>query len=163
MADIIELQELLGRTLAAIEELGEAGMATVVANNELVRDCAKQRGAFEMAAESRELWKARAVSAGWFPIVTLADLQAVQADEVKPWNPTVREDGEKTTLSEAVGQALGTASMCWANVRAAGMFDSTEAARVYEGIMAWLSDWADEMRREANEAAAAKSTIIRLQ
>lgn len=71
-----------------------------------------------------------------------------------PWSPNPGVEG-KVTLSEAVGQALGTASMAW-TPRPDGVFDSREAVRVYEGIMAWLSDWADEVRKEAAAATQAK-------
>lgn len=65
------------------------------------------------------------------------------------WKPTTRGNGEKATLSEAVGQALGSASMCWENVIAAGMFNSSYALEVHEGLMAFLSDHLDEVRAQA--------------
>jgi len=71
------------------------------------------------------------------------------------WNPR-GSNGHPATLSEAVGQALGTASMCWEDVLAAGVFDDAQCARVYDGLMAYLSDWADQHRAQANEATAAK-------
>ncbi len=73
------------------------------------------------------------------------------------WNPTPDPEIGHATLAEAVGQALGTASVCWENPAGAGVFDSTACARVYEGLMAYLSDWADEQRRRANEATYAKT------
>ena len=32
--------------------------------------------------------------------------------------------------NELIGQAVGAGSMCWENVHAAGMFDSTQAAAI---------------------------------
>jgi hypothetical protein len=71
------------------------------------------------------------------------------------WSPQPDADG-KVSLGEAVGQALGTASVCWVGGTGDLLFDSTAATLVYDGLMAFLGDWADEIRREANEATAAK-------
>ena len=76
------------------------------------------------------------------------------------WNPTPDPETGRATLAEAVGQALGTASMCWENPAGAGVFDSTACGEVHDGLMAYLSDWADEHRRQANEATWAKSQAI---
>lgn len=75
-------------------------------------------------------------------------------DPPPPWNPNPGIGG-RVSLSEAVGQALGTASMAW-TPRPEGIFDSREAVRVFDGIMAWLSDWMYEQVKEANAATAAK-------
>lgn len=45
-------------------------------------------------------------------------------------------EGEELTLENVLGQALGAASMCWADVNAAGEFDSTRAARIYGALKA---------------------------
>lgn len=68
------------------------------------------------------------------------------------WNPTPDPETGRATLAEAVGQALGTASMCWEDPAGAGVFDSSACTRVYDGLMAYLSDWADEHRKQANDA-----------
>jgi hypothetical protein len=73
------------------------------------------------------------------------------------WSP--QPDGEgNLTLAAAVGQALGTTSVCWLGGDPPTEFDSTwiDARRVYDGLMAFLADWADGIRREANQATAAK-------
>jgi hypothetical protein len=75
--------------------------------------------------------------------------------EPKHWNPTPDADG-RLTLANAVGQALGSASVCWSNLDEAGEFNDVQCAEVYDGLMAWLSDWADEHRKQANEATAGK-------
>lgn len=72
------------------------------------------------------------------------------------WSPTV-SDGHPATLSEAVGQALGTASVCWENPAGAGVFDTALCAQVYEGLMAYLADWAADTIRRANEASEGKA------
>lgn len=75
------------------------------------------------------------------------------------WEPARRaEDEGPISLSEAVGQALGSASVCWENPAGAGTFDSTRCGEIYEWLMAYLSDWGDEIRKQANEATAAKLT-----
>lgn len=71
------------------------------------------------------------------------------------WKPT-EAPGTPASLGEAVGQALGTASMCWVGGTGPAVFDSAAAVEVFDGLMAWLSDWADGIRAQANEATAAK-------
>lgn len=71
------------------------------------------------------------------------------------WSPKPDADGN-LSLGEAIGQALGSASMCWVGGTGDLEFDSVQAARVHVGIMAFLYDWADHIRKQANEATAAK-------
>lgn len=58
-----------------------------------------------------------------------------------PWRPTVPSDGslEDVALSEWVGQALGAASSCWANLAGAGEFDSVRCAGIYTALMAHIN------------------------
>lgn len=51
------------------------------------------------------------------------------------WKPS-----NAASLTEAVFQALGTASMCW-DPKPTGVFDSMEAKRVGEGLMEWIEEW----------------------
>lgn len=74
--------------------------------------------------------------------------------DTKPWAPTVTWE-DPVSLREAMGQAVGSASMSWEHVDKAGVFDEGNAKWVLEGMMAWLSDWADTIRKEANEKAHA--------
>jgi hypothetical protein len=78
---------------------------------------------------------------------------AVRADientRDEPWNPTT-SDGARASLSEA--------SMAW-RPRPTGVFDDAWCGKVYDGLMAYLSDWADEHRRGANEGTVAKMHI----
>jgi hypothetical protein len=87
--------------------------------------------------------------------------KTVQADienvRDKPWKP-IGSDGASATLFEAVGQALGSASMAWEHVDRAGVFDEAWCGKVYDGLMAFLADWGAEQRREANEATVAKAS-----
>jgi len=76
-----------------------------------------------------------------------------------PWNPTPDADGH-ITLPEAVGQALGTASACWIGGTGPLEFDSAQCSEVYDGLMAYLDDWAHEQRKQANESTAAKMGIV---
>jgi len=39
-----------------------------------------------------------------------------------------------TPLHEAIGQAIGAASMCWENVEAAGIFNSSRALEICEEL-----------------------------
>lgn len=77
-------------------------------------------------------------------------------DASASWWPQPDPDG-KLTVSGAVAQAIGAASMCWEHVDQAGVFNGVHARRVHDGIMAYLSDWGDEIRRQANQATAAKA------
>lgn len=43
-----------------------------------------------------------------------------------------------TPVHEAVGQALGAASMCWEHVEKAGVFNSVQAILVHEALMEFL-------------------------
>jgi hypothetical protein len=81
---------------------------------------------------------------------------------IKIWNPTPSSDSEdgRVTLAEAVGQALGSASMCWESPAGAGVFDDTACGVVYDGLMAYLGDWADDQRKQANEATWAKARVV---
>lgn len=72
------------------------------------------------------------------------------------WEPAQSSDGAPLSLGEAVGQSLGAASACWENLAGAGVFDSTRCAEIYAWLMAYLSDWGDEISKQANEATAAK-------
>lgn len=74
--------------------------------------------------------------------------------DTKPWAPVATWE-EPVTLASAVGQALGTASTCWKPEPTDLVFDSERAKWVFEGMMAWLSDWADTIREDANEKAHA--------
>lgn len=158
-----QVQQRLSGALDACIDLGRAYADLVIASD---REAAKLRGAYDMAAESRELWKQRALDAGYRP-ETLAD-QAVRADIEAgatggdPWNPT-GSDGQRATLGEAVGQALGSASMAWDNVADAGLFNDDWCRKVYDGLMAYLSDWAHDVAKQANEATAAKmqTTVVK--
>ena len=62
------------------------------------------------------------------------------------WEPPPRaKDEGPIQLGEAVGLALAGVYTC-----------GDDVGEVCEWLMAYLSDWADEIRREANEATAAK-------
>lgn len=74
------------------------------------------------------------------------------------WTPARRpgEEDAPLPLEEAVGQALGAASGCWENLEGAGVFDSTRCKAVLDWLLAYLGDWAEDIRREATEATVAK-------
>lgn len=75
------------------------------------------------------------------------------------WTPT-GIDGHPVTLSEAVGQAIGTASMCWENVAAAGVFDDALAGQINTGLLAYLADWAADTIRRADAASESKADAV---
>ena len=57
-------------------------------------------------------------------------------DMTEPWTPGPRKDD--MPLNEVVGQALGTASVCWVGGTGDLEFDSTKAAWVLDGLMAHI-------------------------
>ena len=61
----------------------------------------------------------------------------------EPWSPDLRGD-ETDPLASAVQQAIGTASMCWEHPAGAGEFDSSQAAWVADGLLAFLRAGADD-------------------
>jgi len=78
---------------------------------------------------------------------------ARNAHDPPKWEP---DDPGPLTLAEAVGQALGAASVCWAGGTGDLEFDSVRCVEIHDWLMAYLSDWGDQIRREANEATSAK-------
>lgn len=59
-------------------------------------------------------------------------------------------------LTEVVGQSVGAASMCWVGGTGDREFDSARASAIVEGLMAYLSDYMDNVRKEANDNTTAK-------
>lgn len=53
------------------------------------------------------------------------------------WEPDVRDD-EEDPVRTAVFQAIGAASICWERVEEAGVFDSTLARTIGDGLMKFL-------------------------
>lgn len=155
---IAEAQHRISDALDTIAKLGEAYASALIAADGLECGAVKLRGAYDMAVESRDLWKERAI-AGWQPDLAAEAVRAdIEASRGEPWAPT-SSNGAPVALAEAVGLALGSASMAWHDVEAAGVFDEAWCTKVYDGLMAYLADWADEHRRLANEATAAKLAV----
>lgn len=48
--------------------------------------------------------------------------------------PELEAQPRPRTIHQAIGEAVGAASMCWENPRGAGVFDSTRAAEVVNGL-----------------------------
>jgi hypothetical protein len=65
--------------------------------------------------------------------------------EDKRWRPTAGAGRTVAELSldEWVGQALGSASMCWSNPAGAGEFDSSRCGWVLDGLMGHLNKVVD--------------------
>lgn len=61
------------------------------------------------------------------------------------WRPNPGSDGrvEDLSLDEWVGQALGSASSCWGNLRGAGEFDSTRCAGILTALMEHINSVID--------------------
>lgn len=55
-------------------------------------------------------------------------------------------ESQPKTLTEAVGQALGAASVCWENPGGAGIFDSTRAKQIADELLDGIrtNQWPDE-------------------
>jgi hypothetical protein len=57
------------------------------------------------------------------------------------WTPYV-EDGEKLedlSLNNWVNQALGDAAICWQDITGCGEFDSVQAKKIADGLMAHIN------------------------
>lgn len=130
---IADEQELLANAIDAVNRLGAAMAAATIQRNLAAQAAAE---AVDVAA-----WGTPPTVGAWYP------------------NPGI---DSRISLGEAVGQALGSAAMCWRDpetgqrTTGALIYDSGEAVRVFEGIVAWLDDWAHEQAKQANERTAAK-------
>ena len=58
-----------------------------------------------------------------------------QVQEQQGFSFQTRE-GEPLTIEEAVGQALGAASVCWENMEGTGVFDDQLAKAIYDALLA---------------------------
>jgi len=45
---------------------------------------------------------------------------------------------EPRDLPELIGQSMGAASMCWENVRGAGVFQSERASLITQEVIDWI-------------------------
>lgn len=71
------------------------------------------------------------------------------------WRPTAGGGRvEDLPLNEWVGQALGSASMCWANPGGAGEFDSVRCAQILDAVMAHLNAVIDQVIAGTTRAVA---------
>ena len=52
----------------------------------------------------------------------------------------VRSSEEDVSLEEALGQALGAASMCWSDIEAAGEFNSSRAKRIFQQLYKFVRE-----------------------
>lgn len=53
----------------------------------------------------------------------------------QPWAGFQREDDGSLSLSAAVFQALGAASVCWEHMEGTGVFDSTRARAIGDALL----------------------------
>lgn len=76
--------------------------------------------------------------------------------EDKRWrpNPGVGRTVAELSLDEWVGQALGSASTCWANPAGAGEFDSSRCRWVLDGLMGHLNKVVDGVIAGTTKATA---------
>lgn len=71
--------------------------------------------------------------------LTASQMRTAMAISGEPFT-FVRGSDADITLAEAVGQALGAASMCWEHPEAAGEFNSARAERIYKALMAIIAE-----------------------
>lgn len=62
-------------------------------------------------------------------------------EDLGPWVPDW--DSEGPSLEGAVYQALGAVSVCWENMEGTGVFQSTEAVRISEGLLKYIRESSD--------------------
>jgi hypothetical protein len=96
-------------------------------------------------AEPRQLLEAPEVEPAYMAIIGPGS----HIKDVPPGDEDIPRDIKMTTdvgfdfsdvhdLHNAVYQSIGAASVCWENPGGAGVFDSTRAAALGEGLIAWL-------------------------
>lgn len=78
---------------------------------------------------------------------------AIEGQEPFVWLPKGLTEG---ALGEVVGQSVGAASVCWVGGTGDREFDSTRASAIVDGLMAYLSDYMQVVRSDANQNTAAK-------
>lgn len=64
----------------------------------------------------------------------------------------VRGSERDITLDEAIGQALGAASMCWEKPESAGAFDGSRAKQIFTELKKLMQEKAAEDRKAIGEA-----------
>jgi hypothetical protein len=83
---------------------------------------------------------------------------------VGEWEPTAcggRSVGD-LPLNEWVGQALGSASMCWESVGRAGVFDSDRCVEIHDGLMAHLNEVINTVIESTTRAVKAENAPLGL-
>lgn len=89
----------------------------------------------------------RAAEIGYKRSLTKIEQRTAMAISGEPFT-FVRSSDEDITLDEALGQALGAASMCWERPEDAGTFNSVRAKRIFEQLKLLLQEKSLEDRRE---------------
>jgi hypothetical protein len=82
--------------------------------------------------------------------LTASQSRTAMAIEGEPFT-FVRSSEADITLDEALGQALGAASMCWQYPERAGIFDDQRAARIMDQLKKLLAEKARDERRALAE------------
>lgn len=82
-----------------------------------------------------------------------AEMRTAMAISGEPFT-FVRSSEADITLDEAIGQALGAASMCWEHPERAGTFNSSRAARIYTQLRLLLQEKALDDRKAIALAVA---------
>lgn len=73
---------------------------------------------------------------------------------MEPWKPSANcgRTVDDLSLDEWVGQALGSASMCWESVGRAGVFDSTRCGEIANALLAHLNEVIDGVIKSTRKA-----------
>jgi hypothetical protein len=70
---------------------------------------------------------------------------------------------EPRDLSELIGQAMGAASMCWDNVRGAGVFQSERASQITQEVIDWIeANYELKVGKESNLISHARRELRRI-
>ena len=70
----------------------------------------------------------------------------------EPWTPDYGSEGP--TIEGAVFQALGSASVCWENMSGTGVFQSEEAKRIGDGLLAIIAEHVAAARADEQKQIA---------
>lgn len=93
------------------------------------------------ADRGQTLHMAAADGRTWEEPPTVADFEALADTPQATAGRPLLED--VTTLESAVFQTIGAASMCWENPAGAGGFDSEQAGKIAEELLAWIRNRGD--------------------
>lgn len=91
----------------------------------------------------------------FFTALLIADLSVFMPDKLEPTLDEEAEASNREVLQQEVFEALGAASTCWETPEGAGVFDSTRAKELGDGLMSKIDAHVRAMFEAATELSNA--------